>query len=119
MVRLLAKGREIICDFCMFGTRWQKRTRFVGWSAVLPPPGLERKCTPLRSEDLSISGKVCCRSKLLHIHLRGRQPRSNIHWTKTAEPYPLPLAKLLARWIVASREARGLQHLRELVAWRP
>ena len=119
MSKLLPKGREIVSDFCMFGMRWQKRTRFVGWSVVLPPPDLERKCYPVRSEDPEVAIKVCCRSGLPHIHLRGRQPRSNVLWTKVAEPYALPLAKLLVRWIVQSQQAHGLQHLRELVALRP
>eukprot|EP00438_Fugacium_kawagutii_P027608 Skav231511 [mRNA] locus=scaffold84:334476:339113:- [translate_table: standard] len=69
------------CDFCTFGTRWRKRTRFVTNGCLA---GQKRFCRGCKSHQL----------------LRGRSSYHKCSWTKVAEPYPRRLCSLLA-WAVA------------------
>ena len=69
-------------DFCRYGTKWRKRTRFF-------------TCGRLRGLR-----KICLGN---HIHqvLRGRSAKHKAAWTKVAEPYPKPLCSVLA-WAACS-----------------
>lgn len=64
-------------DFCVFGTPWRKRTRFI------------------TSSRLAGTKRLCSRD---HVHriLRGRSHQHGKCWTKVAEPYPSKLTTLLA-----------------------
>ena len=62
-------------DYCRFGTKWRKRTRFA-------------TNTSLRGEARLCNGQ--------HEHWRLRGTYGSISRTKLAEPYPLPLCATLA-----------------------
>lgn len=64
-------------DFCVYGTPWRKRTRF------------------LTSSRLAGTKRLCNRDHK-HQILRGRSQRHGKCWTKVAEPYPGKLTTLLA-----------------------
>lgn len=64
-------------DFCVYGTAWRKRTRFV------------------TSSRLSGTKRLCNRNHK-HRILRGRSQQHGCCWTKVAEPYPGRLTTLLA-----------------------
>ena len=68
---------DLRLDFCRFGTRWRKRTRF-------------------RCNFFLAGQKVFCQCKCSHIILRGRCKSKNINYTKLAEPYPRQLCGALA-----------------------
>ena len=71
------------CDFCVFGTRWRKRTRFF--------------------TDGRLAGvRKICSGGHQHLVLRGRSVQHKMAWTKVAEPYPRKLCMLLA-WSTCSR----------------
>ena len=70
------------CDFCFFGTRWRKRTKF---------------CT----NNCCLAGMTdFCKGGHEHIVLRGRSSHYKCSWTKLAEPYPRKLCSKLA-WAAA------------------
>ena len=64
-------------DFCTYGTRWRKRTRFRTNTHI---SGQTRFCT--------------CSSP--HIVLRGRCKEKGMNFTKLAEPYPRGVSDMLA-----------------------
>lgn len=71
------------CDFCVFNTRWRKRTRFF--------------------MDGRLAGvRKICPGGHQHQQLRGRSSRHKMAWTKVAEPYPRKLCMLLA-WNTCTR----------------
>ena len=68
---------DFLCDFCVFGTKWRKATRF--------------------RTNGQLSGKrMRCPGGHSHLVLRGRDKGSGVSWTELAEPYPKKLANLLA-----------------------
>lgn len=72
-----AAHRFFRTDFCVYGTAWRKRTRFI------------------TSSRLGNTKRLCNRQ---HVHqvLRGRSSQFGKCWTKVAEPYPRKLCNLLA-----------------------
>lgn len=64
-------------DFCTFGARWRKRTRF-------------RTNTHLQGQT-----RFCVCAKP-HIVLRGRCKEKGVNYTKLAEPYPRGVSDMLA-----------------------
>ena len=77
-----------LVEYCMFGMPWRKSTKFLGVHLNLDILGPYRCIGSKRG--------LCKRSNLPHLPLAGQD--SNGHWrTKTAEPYPHKLCKLLAR----------------------
>ena len=64
-------------DFCVYGTPWRKRTRF------------------LTSSRLAGTKRLCNRDHK-HQILRGRSQQHGRCWTKVSEPYPGKLSTLLA-----------------------
>lgn len=60
---------DLRLDYCRFGTRWRKRTRF-------------RTNSHLRGQS------VFCRCQKPHIQLRGKCKHTGVNFTKLAEPYP-------------------------------
>ena len=69
------------CDFCVYGTKWRKRTKF-----------LTNTCLG-DSKHLRKGGHT-------HVVLRGRSSYYKASWTKVAEPYPRRLCGKLA-WTAA------------------
>ena len=65
------------CDYCRFGTKWRKRTRF---GTNVP------KLMGLR---------MMCQCKGNHQPLRGQHPTLKKPWTLVAQPYPRGLCKLV------------------------
>ena len=85
--------RMIVCDQCMFGARWRKRTRFlVGAVNPLDAEGLARRC---------FGQRYCDRSGVKHQILQGRAP-GGASWTLVAQKFPTPLALRLARVLLSS-----------------
>ena len=72
-----AAHRFFRTDFCVYGTAWRERTRFIP------------------SSRLGNTKRLCNRQ---HVHqvLRGRSSQFGKCWTKVAEPYPRKLCNLLA-----------------------
>ena len=64
-------------DFCRFGTKWRKRTRF-------------------RTNSHLGGQKLFCICKGHHLVLRGRCKQRKMNMTKLAEPYPRGLCNMLA-----------------------
>jgi len=64
-------------DYCRFGTPYRKRTRFA-------------TNLPMLQQD-----PILCSRDHAHTVLRGAHP-SGVLWTQVAEPYPHPVADLLA-----------------------
>jgi len=72
-------------DYCRFGTPYRKRTRF------------------LTNIPLLCHVPILCDRTHVHTVLRGQHP-SGVLWTQVAEPYPFPVADLLALCVcVASK----------------
>lgn len=71
------------CDFCVFKTRWRKRTRFFMDGRLA---GIRKLCTGGHQHQI----------------LRGRSSKHKMAWTKVAEPYPRKLCMLLA-WNTCTR----------------
>eukprot|EP00438_Fugacium_kawagutii_P034813 Skav226550 [mRNA] locus=scaffold421:226537:230826:- [translate_table: standard] len=69
-------------DFCAFGTKWRKRTRFL-------------------TNGRLAGSKRLCPGGHTHIVLRGRAKGKKACWTKLAEPYPGKLCSYLA-WAVCA-----------------
>lgn len=74
---IIASMHSLRVDYCRFGMPWRKRTKFV--SNV---PGLRHD-------------PIFCTRDHKHTVLRGCSP-SGMLWTLVAEPYPFPLADILA-----------------------
>ena len=72
-------------DYCRFGTRWRKRTRF-------------------RTNSCLGSEKVFCRCARPHVQLRSHCRRRGVLYTKLAEPYPRKLCELLSLAILSSAD---------------
>ena len=75
------RGREswsdFIVDYCRFGTRWRKRTRF--------------------RTSCSFAGlQVNCQCKQAHVRLRGYNKAEKKSWTACAQAYPRSLCNFLA-----------------------
>ena len=80
-------------DFCRFGTRWRKRTKF--------------------RTNCHLGGqKLLCTCQKPHVVLRGRCKQRKMNMTKLAEPYPRGLCNLLAAAI--ARDAGFLGERRRL-----
>ena len=90
-----------VLDFCQFGTKWKKPTRFlfggIPWSDSEP---LQRRC--------EARGGRCSRTGQKHLILEGPGPDGR-PWTRTAQPYPLELCRMLA-WVLTSRDRALHQH---------
>lgn len=86
-IRLQAKWRldYFTTDYCCYGTRWRKRTRFLG-NFVLA--GQKKLCQ--------------CRKGFKHLQLKGYSSKHKKSWTKVAESYPSRLTKLLAAAVCES-----------------
>eukprot|EP00435_Cladocopium_sp_Y103_P065292 s216_g27.t1 len=80
-------------DFCRFGTRWRKRTRF-------------RTSCHLGGQ------KLLCTCTKPHVVLRGRCKHMKMNMTKLVEPYPRGLCNLLAAAV--ARDAGFLGERRKL-----
>ena len=93
IAKLISTGQNVLLDFCQFGTRWRKRTRFVAWN-----------CSALN--DMKVlckpSNGLCNCSGRRHIILTGTDPVSHIKWTKLAEPYPNKLCTFIASHLVSA-----------------
>lgn len=70
------------CDFCTYGARWRKRTRFVTNTRLR---GLRRMCNRQHK----------------HLVLRGMSKKHKCPLTKLAEPYPRALCNSLAHAVCA------------------
>ena len=70
------------CDFCFFGAKWRKRTKF---------------CT---NNGCLVEMKDLCRGGHTHVVLRGRSSFHKCSWTRLAEAYPRKLCSKLA-WAAA------------------
>ena len=68
---------DLRLDYCRFGTRWRKRTRF-------------RTNSHLKGQ------RVFCRCNKPHIQLRGKCKHTGVNFTKLAEPYPRQVCFALA-----------------------
>ena len=76
-LRADATWDDFLCDFCAFGTKWRKATRF-------------------RTNGQLGGSRVRCPGGHVHHVLRGRDRSTGVSWTKLAEPYPRKLTVLLA-----------------------
>ena len=95
MIRLLQSShvRDVVTDFCQYGTIWRKRTRFI--------------CGNICEDDLQRFNRLChgppgycSRTGQKHFQLTG----SNSHgtpWTLVAQPYPHVLCHHLAHALTA------------------
>ena len=89
LIRL--KGKPVLLDYCQFGERWRKRTRFQTWN--LEPPE-NQLCKGHRG--------ICSRTHKSHIILKGFDKIFKQNWTHIAEPYPTRVCSLFANCIVES-----------------
>ena len=81
---------DVICsiaDFCQYGSRWRKRTKFM--SAFIDQQDLHRVAHKCQGH-----GK-CSRTGKPHLQLTGQSPQG-VAWTKIAQPYPGRLCHSLA-----------------------
>ena len=92
---------EACTDYCQHGTRWRKSTRFCGWNCGRVPSVLEKRCSGRNG--------LCSSSGLGHITLQGNGP-GGMKWTQIAEPYPKPVSRALAKWLLSS--ASSIEHAR-------
>lgn len=69
-------------DYCAFGTRWRKRTKFLYYGVNLEHLGVHRCCNSKRG--------ICAFSGKPHLQLMG-VTKSGVFMTKLAEPYPVQL----------------------------
>lgn len=66
-----------VVDYCRFGKKWRKRTRF--------------------ATNTAISGmKTLCKGNHVHQMLRGRSHVHRMSWTLVAQPYPRGVARAVA-----------------------
>ena len=80
-------------DFCRFGTKWRKRTKF-------------------RTNSHLGGQKLLCNCEGHHLVLRGRCKQRKMNMTKLAEPYPRGLCNMLA--VAIARDAGFLGERRKL-----
>ena len=86
-----------VADFCQYGKRWRKRTRFLcGGLDPLDTHRLQRMCR---------GRHTCSRTGKPHFHLSGSTPQG-IPWTRVAQPYPAPLCHALAHALASACRAR-------------
>eukprot|EP00972_Heterocapsa_arctica_P086682 12778374-Heterocapsa_arctica.AAC.1 len=87
----------VVSDFCQYGKRWRKRTRFL--CGNIDPSFLHRM-------DRQCQGRhgVCSKSHQLHFQLTGSSPQG-IPWTRIAQPYPPVLCHALAHALTSSAQA--------------
>ena len=92
LVRLLSalNTEEIILDFCCFGTRWRKRTRFLCGNIDLER--LRKQC----------DGTGICSRTRPHVQLTGSH-RTGMRMTLIAKPYPHALCHALAHAASANK----------------
>ncbi len=83
ILRLREKVGFWVADYCRFGRRWRKRTKFL------------TSC-PIRGY------RTLCKGCKEHIKLRGRSSYHRKSWTLVAQPYPLGVCKVLARTMAGS-----------------
>eukprot|EP00438_Fugacium_kawagutii_P000561 Skav206449 [mRNA] locus=scaffold230:22037:24193:- [translate_table: standard] len=69
-------------DYCRFGTKWRKRTKFYNNSCLR---GL----------------KTLCQGGHVHQHLKGRSRTHRKSWTLVAQPYPAGVARVVAMGMLA------------------
>ena len=84
---------DFLCDFCVFGTKWRKATRF-------------------RTNGQLGGARMRCKCKTSHLVLRGRDRATGVSWTKLAEAYPRRLSHLLANSV--AQDAGWLGNFRPL-----
>ena len=78
MSRLRGRIDFWVADYCRYGRKWRKRTKFL--------------------TSLSIRGcKTLCKGCKEHIKLRGRSKFHRKSWTLVAQPYPYGICKVLAK----------------------
>jgi hypothetical protein len=77
-------------DFCQYGERWRKATRFLGFRCPMLGDAM-KKCTGPRG--------ICSRTGEPHTHLSGVDEKL-VFWTRRAQPYPHKLCHQLADSIV-------------------
>ena len=88
---------DLRLDFCRFGTRWRKRTRF--------------RC------NLNVAGqRILCACQEPHLVLRGRCKAKGVNYTKLAEPYPRKLCGALAAAILSSAGFFGERRVLDLAS---
>ena len=85
---------DIVCDFCMFGTPWRKRTRFL--CGNIDPVDLGR----IDKQCVGTHG-CCSRTGRRHVQLTGSH-KCGIPMTRHAQPYPHRLCHGLAHALVSS-----------------
>jgi len=112
-LRSLPSVSESVVDFCMCGTMWRKRTRFLS--------GNIEECDLERLRGLRCQGRngICARTRLPHFRLSGCAP-SNKPWTVIAQPYPHRLCSHLA-WLLTenARSRFANESYRQLMGNRP
>ena len=82
-----------VCDFCQFGTKWRKRTRFlIGNCDETDSLRLQRTCQAKNGH--------CSRSGKKHFHLTGSNNKGT-PWTLIAQPYPSRLCHSLAHTLLS------------------
>ena len=68
---------DFLVDYCRFGTKWRKRTRF--------------------RTSCSLGGlQINCQCKVAHLRLRGYNKAEKKSWTACAQAYPRALCNLIA-----------------------
>lgn len=102
-----------VVEFCMCGTKWRKRTRFLSGGVEA-----DDLC---RLRRLVCQGEqgLCGRTLLPHFRLSGTGPGGR-PWTAIAQPYPQKLCRHLA-WILTERARHEYadRSYRQLVGNRP
>ena len=93
------EGRLISLDYCCYGTRWRKRTRF--WTY---------ECGDVDRLCLRCTGRrvLCSVTNKPHIQITGYCPVSKQRMSKVAEPYP---KRLSSAWSSVIHEALNLHSL--------
>lgn len=86
--------QTVVTDFCMWGTKWRKRTRLL--------VGNVDPCDVGRLRKLCCGKKgFCSRTQKRHFQLTGSGP-NGIPWTRIAQPYPTRLCHSLAHVLLSS-----------------
>jgi hypothetical protein len=92
-VAALDSSEKVVTDYCQFGKPWRKRTRFLCGNIDTAELGrLRQKC---------MGRGRCSRTGKPHMHLEGRCPKTNVHYTKLAEPYPAKLCHAIVHALTA------------------
>ena len=90
-----------VSDFCRFGAKWRKRTRFmVGNVCPSDVERIQKQCSGKRG--------MCSTTQERHFQLTGSGP-GNIPWTRIAQPYPKQLCHSLAHVLLSSTLTSSLQ----------